>query len=137
MCRSRSRTQENIGHYLKACWRLGIQSVDLFATSDLYLKKNLPKVTQNLLALAKFASTVSKYVHFAAKTEARLAVTLSRFKGPYHPLYVGANTSSSASSSPQISPRRHREKVEAKRDADSLKRDKNSLEQTYEDLQAV
>jgi len=30
---------ENIGYYLKACWKLGVPSTDLFVVSDLYQKK--------------------------------------------------------------------------------------------------
>ncbi len=46
--------------YLKACWRLGVPSSDMFATSDLYLKKNLTKVLQNLVALASVAAQSKK-----------------------------------------------------------------------------
>lgn len=44
---------ENIGYYLKFCWHLGLQSSDLFITSDLYERKGEGEVVRNLLALAR------------------------------------------------------------------------------------
>ncbi|KAK5576477.1 hypothetical protein RB653_007621 [Dictyostelium firmibasis] len=52
---------ENIGLYLKACWIVGIQSSDLFVSSDLYLRKNVNAVIQNLLAIARAAHTLDNY----------------------------------------------------------------------------
>ncbi|KAN0007350.1 hypothetical protein ACTFIU_000549 [Dictyostelium citrinum] len=52
---------ENIGLYLKACWIVGIQSSDLFVSSDLYLRKNVNAVIQNLLAIARATHTLENY----------------------------------------------------------------------------
>ncbi|KAM9968543.1 hypothetical protein ACTFIW_007693 [Dictyostelium discoideum] len=52
---------ENIGLYLKACWIVGIQSSDLFVSSDLYLRKNINAVIQNLLAIARATHTLENY----------------------------------------------------------------------------
>jgi hypothetical protein len=38
---------ENIGFYLKACWKLGVASAELFVTSDLYLRKGEPQVVNS------------------------------------------------------------------------------------------
>eukprot|EP01098_Paradermamoeba_levis_P003671 TRINITY_DN1647_c0_g1_i1.p1 TRINITY_DN1647_c0_g1~~TRINITY_DN1647_c0_g1_i1.p1 ORF type:complete len:527 (+),score=161.20 TRINITY_DN1647_c0_g1_i1:1671-3251(+) len=48
---------ENIGNYLKACWKLGVPSAELFVASDLYLKKSVPSVIQNLYSLARLAQS--------------------------------------------------------------------------------
>jgi hypothetical protein len=40
---------ENIGFYLKACWKLGVASAELFVTSDLYLRKGEPQVHAHAL----------------------------------------------------------------------------------------
>jgi len=47
--------RENIQLYLNACCSLGVPSSDLFIVSDLYEKKNLGAVLQNLNALARVA----------------------------------------------------------------------------------
>ena len=47
----------NIEEYLKACTKLGMGSADLFHVSDLYEKKYLPGVLQNILALGKLAES--------------------------------------------------------------------------------
>lgn len=52
---------ENIGFYLKACWKLGVASAELFVTSDLYLRKGEPQVFVNLLSLARIADSTTSY----------------------------------------------------------------------------
>lgn len=52
---------ENIGFYLKACWKLGVPSSDLFVTSDLYQKKDFPAVLNNLLSLARLAHATPNF----------------------------------------------------------------------------
>eukprot|EP01113_Clastostelium_recurvatum_P044371 TRINITY_DN7485_c0_g1_i2.p1 TRINITY_DN7485_c0_g1~~TRINITY_DN7485_c0_g1_i2.p1 ORF type:complete len:915 (-),score=229.89 TRINITY_DN7485_c0_g1_i2:2550-4985(-) len=52
---------ENIGFYLKACWKLGVPSADLFVSSDLYLRKNIPQVVQNIASLTRVAQTIPTF----------------------------------------------------------------------------
>eukprot|EP01102_Stenamoeba_stenopodia_P004596 TRINITY_DN1489_c0_g1_i2.p1 TRINITY_DN1489_c0_g1~~TRINITY_DN1489_c0_g1_i2.p1 ORF type:complete len:668 (+),score=171.48 TRINITY_DN1489_c0_g1_i2:250-2253(+) len=52
---------ENIGYYLKACWKLGVPSAELFVVSDLYLKKAIPSVLQNIYSLARLAQSAPSY----------------------------------------------------------------------------
>ncbi|KAL6055860.1 LIM domain protein 3 [Balamuthia mandrillaris] len=52
---------ENIGLYLKACWELGVPSSDLFVTSDLYLRKGVSQVFQNLESLARIAQSIRSF----------------------------------------------------------------------------
>lgn len=47
----------NIEEYLKACTKLGMGQADLFHVSDLYERKYLPGVLQNILALGRLAET--------------------------------------------------------------------------------
>eukprot|EP01117_Protostelium_nocturnum_P007699 TRINITY_DN2764_c0_g2_i3.p1 TRINITY_DN2764_c0_g2~~TRINITY_DN2764_c0_g2_i3.p1 ORF type:complete len:968 (-),score=371.61 TRINITY_DN2764_c0_g2_i3:39-2822(-) len=48
---------ENINAYLKACWNIGLPSSELFITSDLYGKKGIPQVVQNVFGVAKLAQS--------------------------------------------------------------------------------
>ncbi|KYQ92066.1 hypothetical protein DLAC_06904 [Tieghemostelium lacteum] len=52
---------ENIGLYLKACWKVGIPSSDLFVTSDLYQRKSIPAVLQNIASVARSSHTCPEY----------------------------------------------------------------------------
>lgn len=47
---------DNIQLYLKACWNIGIPSGDFFIVSDLYQKKSMPQVVQNLVSLTRVAA---------------------------------------------------------------------------------
>jgi len=47
--------RENIQLYLNACAKLGVESTDLFLVSDLYEKKYLAAVLNNILKLARIA----------------------------------------------------------------------------------
>jgi len=51
---------ENIGAYLKACWKLGVPTSELFVTSDLYLKRGVPQVQTNILSLIRIAQSRSE-----------------------------------------------------------------------------
>jgi len=53
--------QENIKMYLIACERLGMRKADLFVVSDLYEEKYLPAVLQNIICLARIASTIPSF----------------------------------------------------------------------------
>lgn len=44
---------ENINKYLKACWNLGVPSSDMFVTSDLFQRRGLLQVVQNLHSVAR------------------------------------------------------------------------------------
>lgn len=48
----------NISYYLDVCWSLGLPSDEVFTSADLYHKKNLPQVYQNVYALALFAPSL-------------------------------------------------------------------------------
>ncbi|GAM22729.1 hypothetical protein SAMD00019534_059040 [Acytostelium subglobosum LB1] len=63
---------ENIGLYLKACWKVGVPSSDLFVTSDLYQRKGVPAVLQNLASIGRAAHTCPAYKgpSFGAKPSA-------------------------------------------------------------------
>eukprot|EP01132_Coremiostelium_polycephalum_P009978 gene9978-12230_t len=52
---------ENIGLYLKACWKVGVPSSDLFVTSDLYQRKGVLAVLQNLASIARAAPNCPAY----------------------------------------------------------------------------
>ncbi|EGG24025.1 hypothetical protein DFA_06163 [Cavenderia fasciculata] len=52
---------ENLTMYLKACWKIGVPSSDLFVTSDLYQKKNINSVLQNLASLARASHNCPAY----------------------------------------------------------------------------
>ncbi|EGC31824.1 hypothetical protein DICPUDRAFT_156272 [Dictyostelium purpureum] len=52
---------ENIGLYIKACWKVGVESSDLFVASDLYLKKGVSAVIQNLASIARCAHNCAEY----------------------------------------------------------------------------
>jgi hypothetical protein len=47
--------------YLAACERMGMRKADLFVASDLYEEKYLPAVLQNILCLARVASSSSSF----------------------------------------------------------------------------
>jgi len=53
--------RDNIKLYLTACEQLGVGKGDLFNLSDLYDKKNLIAVIQNLYALAKVVQSMPNY----------------------------------------------------------------------------
>lgn len=42
---------------MKACWKLGILTADLFVTSDLINKKGIPQVVQNVYAVIRLAQS--------------------------------------------------------------------------------
>lgn len=44
---------ENINHFQTACRRYGVPDVDVFQTVDLYEKRNIPAVTQCIMALGR------------------------------------------------------------------------------------
>ncbi|KAI8320483.1 hypothetical protein GQ54DRAFT_243378, partial [Martensiomyces pterosporus] len=44
---------ENIGNFLAAARKLGLESTDLFQTVDLYEGKNMPRVIMTLLTIAR------------------------------------------------------------------------------------
>lgn len=46
---------ENINLYLKACWKLGVPSSDLFTVSDLHQKRSISSVISNLISLSRIA----------------------------------------------------------------------------------
>ncbi|EFA76728.1 hypothetical protein PPL_09479 [Heterostelium album PN500] len=52
---------ENIGLYLKACWKVGVPSSDLFVVSDLYSRKGVPAVLQNLASIARHSHNCPAY----------------------------------------------------------------------------
>jgi hypothetical protein len=52
---------ENIQLYLKACWKLGVPSSDLFVSSDLFNQKDIPQVLQNVVSLARVVQTLPNY----------------------------------------------------------------------------
>eukprot|EP01125_Pyxidicula_operculata_P003229 TRINITY_DN1369_c0_g1_i3.p1 TRINITY_DN1369_c0_g1~~TRINITY_DN1369_c0_g1_i3.p1 ORF type:complete len:919 (-),score=282.50 TRINITY_DN1369_c0_g1_i3:1036-3606(-) len=47
--------RENIDLYLDACWKLGMESADMFITSDLHSKKGMNAVFNNIVALSRIA----------------------------------------------------------------------------------
>eukprot|EP01120_Amphizonella_sp_Union-15-10_P010425 TRINITY_DN416_c0_g1_i1.p1 TRINITY_DN416_c0_g1~~TRINITY_DN416_c0_g1_i1.p1 ORF type:complete len:314 (+),score=69.27 TRINITY_DN416_c0_g1_i1:89-1030(+) len=47
--------RENIGLYLEACWKLGVQSSDMFITSDLHGKRYMKQVLQNIAAISQIS----------------------------------------------------------------------------------
>jgi hypothetical protein len=49
---------DNIQLYLKACWNLGIPSGDFFIVSDLYHKKSMNQVIQNIVSLSRVAPSL-------------------------------------------------------------------------------
>lgn len=44
---------ENINHFQTACKKYGVPDVDVFQTVDLYEKRNIPAVTQCIMALGR------------------------------------------------------------------------------------
>ena len=44
---------ENINHFQTACRRYGVPDVDVFQTVDLYERRNIPAVTQCIMALGR------------------------------------------------------------------------------------
>ncbi len=54
--------QENINNYLKGCYKIGISSADLFITSDLFQKRGIPQVVQNITSVARFVAKKPEYV---------------------------------------------------------------------------
>lgn len=46
---------ENINLYLKACWKLGVPSSDLFTVNDLHQKRGMSSVVSNLISLSRIA----------------------------------------------------------------------------------
>ncbi|PRP86810.1 hypothetical protein PROFUN_05027 [Planoprotostelium fungivorum] len=52
---------ENINAYLKACWNIGLPNSELFITSDLFGKKGIPQVVQNVNGMAKLAMSKPNY----------------------------------------------------------------------------
>jgi hypothetical protein len=50
---------ENIGFYLKACWKLGVASAELFVTSDLYLRKGELQVAHSSFPYCSAELTLS------------------------------------------------------------------------------
>lgn len=67
---------ENIQLYLKGCWHLGVPTSDLFVTSDLFQKKGISQVLQNIVSLARVAQTIPSYKgpKFGAKLSTPAAV---------------------------------------------------------------
>ncbi len=49
---------DNIQLYLRACWNLGIPSGDFFIVSDLYHKKSIQQVIQNIVSLSRIAPSL-------------------------------------------------------------------------------
>ena len=49
---------DNIQLYLKACWNMGVPSGDFFIVSDLYQKKSMPQVIQNIVSLSRVAAAL-------------------------------------------------------------------------------
>ena len=49
---------DNIQLYLKACWNFGVPSGDFFVVSDLYKKKSMHQVIQNLVSLSRLAPSL-------------------------------------------------------------------------------
>jgi hypothetical protein len=49
---------DNIQLYLKACWNIGIPSGDFFIVSDLYHKKSMAQVIQNIVSLSRVAPSL-------------------------------------------------------------------------------
>eukprot|EP01133_Synstelium_polycarpum_P011536 gene11536-13464_t len=52
---------ENIQLYIKKCWQVGVASSDLFVSSDLYQRKGIPAVIQNLAAIARASHNCPAY----------------------------------------------------------------------------
>uniref|UniRef100_A0A6B2L1G3 Calponin-homology (CH) domain-containing protein n=1 Tax=Arcella intermedia TaxID=1963864 RepID=A0A6B2L1G3_9EUKA len=50
------RERENINFYLEACWKLGMDSRDIFMTSDLYNGRYMKMVRTNIVALSYIAA---------------------------------------------------------------------------------
>lgn len=47
------KLMENINHFQTACIKYGVPDVDVFQTVDLYEKRNIPAVTQCIMALGR------------------------------------------------------------------------------------
>lgn len=50
------KDMENINHFQTACKSFGVPDVDVFQTVDLYEKRNIPAVTQCIMALGRTVS---------------------------------------------------------------------------------
>jgi len=59
--RTAFKQMENIGNFLSACERLGMNKVDLFQTVDLYEGTNMPQVIGGILALGRKAHSLGKH----------------------------------------------------------------------------
>ncbi|KAJ1889705.1 Protein kinase of the Mitotic Exit Network, partial [Kickxella alabastrina] len=54
---------ENIGNFLSAAQKLGLESTDLFQTVDLYEGKNIPRVIMTLLTIARVVAGIPLNSH--------------------------------------------------------------------------
>jgi len=54
------KQMENIANFLAGCEKLGIKTMDLFQTVDLYEAANMPAVINGIMALGRKAQTLGK-----------------------------------------------------------------------------
>jgi len=83
--------RENINFYLEACWRLGVDSRDIFITSDLHNARYMKSVLRNLTALSHLAA---KFETIQVEPIGPVPNPLSRYSRIYlseHILQVGIN----------------------------------------------
>lgn len=52
------KMMENINKFQEACKRYGVADIDVFQTVDLWEKRNIPQVTQCIMALGRAVSTI-------------------------------------------------------------------------------
>jgi len=55
------KQMENIGNFLAACQKIGMNKLDLFQTVDLYEGTNMPQVIGGILALGRKAHSLGKH----------------------------------------------------------------------------
>lgn len=53
------KQMENINRFQEACKAWGVPEIDVFQTVDLYERRNLPQVTQCLMAVGRAVSRIS------------------------------------------------------------------------------
>ncbi|EGC39000.1 hypothetical protein DICPUDRAFT_27726 [Dictyostelium purpureum] len=80
---------ENIENYLKACTHLGLQSVNLFNSIDLFENKDITLVIRNIVVLGKHAAKIETYtgIHLAGEKK-NIKITTT----PVSPLFSANNS---------------------------------------------
>jgi len=73
------KMMENINKFQDAIKRYGVPDIDVFQTVDLYERRNIPQVTQCIMALGRTVSLLNKTIILYSNHKNSIAIPVCQF----------------------------------------------------------